>query len=79
MIGFAIGMTGIGGGVLVMPTLTILLQLPASVAVGTASLYALLVKMYAVFEHHKIKTIDFRVRASFSPALSPATLSLPYR
>lgn len=60
-IGFAIGMTGIGGGVLVMPTLTILLSLPTSVAVGTASLYALLVKIYAVFEHYKLKTINFRV------------------
>jgi len=59
VIGFCIGLTGIGGGVLVMPALTLVLGLPASVAVGTASLYAFLTKCHATYEHFKIKTIDW--------------------
>ena len=57
-IGFCIGLTGIGGGVLVLPALTIILGLPASVAVGTASMYSFITKCYATFEHFRIKTID---------------------
>lgn len=60
-IGFCIGLTGIGGGVLVLPSLTLVLGLPASVAVGTASLYACLTKSYATYEHFKLKTIDVQI------------------
>jgi uncharacterized membrane protein YfcA len=59
-IGFCIGLTGIGGGVLVLPALTVILGLPSSIAVGTASLYAFLTKCYATFEHFRLKTIDIR-------------------
>ncbi len=38
IIGFAIGISGIGGGVLIMPVLTGILGIAPSVAVGTASL-----------------------------------------
>ena len=60
VVGFCIGLTGIGGGVLVIPSLTVVLGLPPSVAVGTASLYAFLTKCYATVEHFKMKNIDVR-------------------
>lgn len=59
-IGFCIGLTGIGGGVLVLPALTVVLGISASVAVGTASLYSFLTKCYASLEHFRIKTIDVK-------------------
>jgi hypothetical protein len=76
IIGTVIGMTGVGGGVLVMPTLTFVLGLPASIAVGTASLYAFLTKCYAVFEHHRLKTISYGISLLFLlGALPGAVLS----
>jgi uncharacterized membrane protein YfcA len=60
-IGIALGMTGVGGGVLVMPALTILLTMPPSVAVGTASFYSFLARIYAVFEHHRLKNIQWNL------------------
>jgi uncharacterized membrane protein YfcA len=60
IIGFCIGLTGIGGGVLVMPALTVVLGLSASNAVGTASLYAFLTKIYASYQHLKLKTVDVK-------------------
>lgn len=59
VIGFTIGMTGIGGGVLVLPALTILLGMPPSMAVGTASLYASVTQVMASFHHYKLKNINF--------------------
>lgn len=57
LIGFVIGLTGVGGGVLVMPALTQILGISPAAAVGTASLYAFITKVYAVFEHYRLKTI----------------------
>jgi uncharacterized membrane protein YfcA len=76
IIGFTIGLTGIGGGVLVMPTLTILLGMPPSIAVGTASFYSLLTKVYAVFEHKKIDNIDFNLSWKFLLGAVPANLAV---
>jgi uncharacterized protein len=56
-IGFLIGLTGIGGGSLLMPTLTTLLGIPVSSAIGTASLFSFITKIYAVLRHAKLKTI----------------------
>jgi uncharacterized membrane protein YfcA len=74
IIGVVIGMTGVGGGVLVMPALTAILGLPASLAVGTASLYAFLTKAYAVFEHHRLKTIQWGVSLLFLAGAIPGAI-----
>ena len=74
VIGFVIGLTGVGGGVLVVPALNLLLGLPASVAVGTASLYSFLTKIVAVFEHFKLKTIDFSISLLFLLGAVPGTI-----
>jgi uncharacterized membrane protein YfcA len=63
IIGFSIGLTGVGGGVLVLPALTLVLGIPPSVAVGTASLYAFLTKCSAVYHHHRLRTVDYRLAA----------------
>ncbi len=65
VIGFVIGLTGVGGGVLVMPALTILFKFETTMAVGTASMYAFCTKIYAGFEHYRLKNIDFSVSNLF--------------
>jgi len=72
LIGFCIGMTGVGGGVLVLPALTLLLKMNPVMAVGTASLYAFLTKVSATFHHMKLKTIDWRISLLFLAGALPA-------
>ncbi len=70
-IGFCIGLTGVGGGVLVLPALTLLLRMNAVMAVGTASLYAFLTKVSATFHHAKEKTIDWTLSLLFLAGAVP--------
>lgn len=77
-IGFCIGMTGVGGGVLVIPALTLLLDLKASIAVGTGSLYAALTKMYATWKHFRLKTIEFKPAWIFLTGALPADIVVSY-
>ncbi|MFC1652620.1 sulfite exporter TauE/SafE family protein [Planctomycetota bacterium] len=78
VIGFAIGLTGIGGGVLLMPSLTWILGLSPSMAVGTASLFAVLAKSYAVFEHLRLKHIRFRPCLLFLSTAVPANIGVAF-
>lgn len=71
LIGFCIGLTGVGGGVLVLPALTLLLRMNAVMAVGTASLYAFLTKVSATFHHAKLKTIDWTLSLLFLAGAIP--------
>lgn len=74
VIGFCIGMTGVGGGVLVLPALTLLLRMNAVMAVGTASLYAFLTKVSATFHHTKLKTIDWTLSLLFLAGAVPVNV-----
>ncbi len=71
-IGFCIGLTGVGGGVLVLPSLA-MLGLPTVACVGTASAYSVLTKSYALVEHIRLKTIDYRAALLFLAGAAPAT------
>ena len=75
-IGACIGMTGIGGGVLILPVLTLWFGLPSTVAVGTAHLYSFLCKLPAVFFHFRQGTIRFRTSAYFLVGAVPATVAV---
>jgi len=74
VIGFSIGLTGIGGGVLIIPVLCMAFGLSPSVAVGTAGFYSLLTKSYAAFERYRLKTIDFKVSLYFLIGAIPANI-----
>ncbi|PCJ62065.1 MAG: hypothetical protein COA79_05095 [Planctomycetota bacterium] len=78
VVGFLIGLTGIGGGVLSLPALTEILGVESTVAVGTASLYASLTKIYAVFEHYRLKTIDFISSCIFLSGALPGCIIVGY-
>ncbi len=65
LIGFCIGMTGVGGGVILVPTLTLGFGMAPSVSVGTAILYTFLAKISAVYHHVRLKTINYRTAWTF--------------
>jgi uncharacterized membrane protein YfcA len=74
IIGFSIGLTGVGGGVLVVPALAAVLGFPPATAVGTASTFAFLTKIYAAFEHYRIKTIAYRQSLLFLAGAIPGSV-----
>ena len=57
IVGYLVGFTGIGGGVLMTPVL-ILMGVPPIVAIGTNLLYAALTKLLASFLHYREDNID---------------------
>lgn len=74
VIGFCIGLTGVGGGVLVLPALTLILRIDPITAVGTTTLYAFLTKITATLHHCKLKTIDWGISARFLLGAVPANI-----
>lgn len=78
VIGFCIGLTGVGGGVLVLPALTVVLGLPPSVAVGTASLYAFITKIVASYSHHRLGNVHWRAVGLTLVGAVPACLGVAW-
>lgn len=74
LVGFAVGMTGVGGGVLLMPTLTGLFGMPTSLAVPTANFYSVMQRTHAVYEHKKLRNIRRRATIWFLVGGVPAAL-----
>lgn len=58
LIGFLVGLTGVGGAALLTPVL-ILLGINPSIAVGTDLAYNSITKLFGSIQHWKQKTIDF--------------------
>ena len=72
VVGFAIGVTGVGGGSLMTPILLLFGYAPA-VAIGTDLLYAALTKTGGVVSHHKQQSIDWRIVRTLSAGSLPAS------
>ncbi len=73
VIGFCIGLTGVGGGVLMMPTLSFLGFSPTA-CVGTASVYSFLTRCSATLHYAKLKTIDYRTSILFLVGAVPSAM-----
>lgn len=55
--GMVIGLTGMGGGVLLTPVMVLVLKVPANVAVANDLLISLIVKPFGTFAHHRAGTV----------------------
>jgi len=60
LIGFMVGLTGVGGAALLTPIL-ILLGISPSIAVGTDLVYNSITKFFGSFQHWRQKTINFKL------------------
>lgn len=58
--GLCLGLTGVGGGVLLIPMLQLFCGMSPVLAVGTASLISAMVKVNASFLHIKAKNVSWR-------------------
>ncbi len=61
LIAVMIGLTGVGGGVITAPVLTLFLGVPAPQAVGTALIFTAIVKLAAAPVYIFRKQVDFRI------------------
>ena len=81
-VGLLVGMTGVGGGSLMTPLLTLLFGVSPSVAVGTDLAFASITKSAGTFTHRLRGTVRWdivrRLCAGALPAAVIATLALNY-
>ncbi|MEW6562577.1 MAG: sulfite exporter TauE/SafE family protein [Pseudomonadota bacterium] len=61
LVGFIVGITGVGGGSLMTPLLVLLFGISPATAVGTDLLYAALTKIGGSWVHNKRGTVDWKV------------------
>jgi len=71
VVGFIVGLTGVGGGSLMTPIL-LAFGIPATSAVGTDLLYAAVTKSGGVVVHSKKRNIDWRVTGLLAAGSVPA-------
>lgn len=60
LVGFLVGLTGVGGAALLTPILVIV-GINPTIAVGTDLFYNSITKLFGTIQHIKQKTIDFRL------------------
>jgi len=74
VIGFCIGLTGVGGGVLGLQAMTLVFGLNPVLAVGTTSLYIFLTNISAAFHHARLKTVRWSLVARILVGAVPANI-----
>ena len=79
-VGLLVGMTGVGGGSLMTPLLTLMFGVAPSVAVGTDLAFASITKAFGTITHRVRGTVDWRIVRLLCggalPAAIVATLAL---
>ena len=74
VVGVLVGLTGMGGGVLMTPLLVVGLGMPATVAVGTDLAYSSATKLVGAWQHWRQGTVDTRVVRALAIGSIPSTI-----
>ena len=74
VVGILVGLTGMGGGVLMTPLLVLGLGMLATAAVGTDLAYSSITKLAGTWQHWRQGTVDVRVVRALAIGSVPATL-----
>ncbi len=73
LVGFTVGVTGVGGGSLMTPIL-LAFGFPIHTAIGTDLLYAGLTKTSGMIAHNKLKNVNWRIMALLTAGSLPAAV-----
>jgi len=73
IVGFIVGLTGVGGGSLMTPILVLFFGIKPAIAVGTDLLFAAVTKSGGVFVHHRRGTIKWEIVGLLCLGSVPAT------
>ncbi|ODA67084.1 Sulfite exporter TauE/SafE [Methyloligella halotolerans] len=74
VVGFLIGLTGVGGGALMTPLLISTFGVSPQIAVGTDLLYASITKCTAGWRHHTLGHVDWPIMLRLAAGSVPAAL-----
>jgi hypothetical protein len=77
LVGFVVGLTGVGGGSLMTPLLT-MIGVPLHIAIGTDLLYASISKTGSAIIHHRHRNIDWRITFTLAAGSMPAAALTVY-
>ena len=58
LVGIAVGLTGVGGGALLVPILVLLMHVSPIVAVGTGAIFITVTKVGAAWSYHRKNLVD---------------------
>ena len=73
LVGFAIGLTGVGGGSLMTPIL-LLFNYPVAIAIGTDLLYAAITKAGGMYFHNRRRNIDWKTMGLLTAGSIPVSI-----
>ncbi len=74
LVGFMVGLTGMGSGALMAPVLIFVLHVKPSLAVGSDLVYAAVTKMFGAFQHYKHGTVDLGLTRWLATGSVPGAL-----
>jgi len=74
VVGFIVGVTGVGGGSLMTPLLMLVFGVNPAVAVGTDLLYAAITKTGGGWVHQRRGTVDWKIAGLLAAGSLPAAL-----
>ncbi len=75
LVGFIVGATGVGGGSLMTPLLTLAFGLPAQIAVGTDLLFASITKLQGVLAHWRMGNVQWNLTGWMALGSLPAAIA----
>ncbi len=75
VVGFLVGLTGVGGGSLMTPILLLVFHIKPSVAIGTDLLFASVTKSVGIFAHGKLGNIDWKIVTLLALGSVPASIA----
>ena len=74
LVGFLVGLTGVGGGSLMTPFLVVTMGVPAPTAVGTDLVYATVTKLTGSVQHYRQRSVNLQVALFLGMGSVPAGL-----
>jgi len=75
IVGLVVGLTGVGGGSLMTPTLVFLFKIPVGIAVGTDLIFASLTKIFGVAAHTTRGNVNWRIVTRMGLGSLPGTIA----
>jgi uncharacterized membrane protein YfcA len=75
VVGILVGMTGMGGALVMTPMMIFLFGVNPTVAVGTDLVYSSITKMFGAWQHWRQKTVDWKVVRLLSTGSVPGALA----
>jgi uncharacterized protein len=74
LVGFLVGMTGMGGSSLMAPILIYLFHFKAKFAIGSDLAYAAIAKIFGAWQHKKAGTVNMKLVTQLAMASVPSSL-----